>query len=196
MTEFDTSTMKLKSETARTIFEGTDVKLVEGPHLYKKDGFYYLFAAQGGTVYTHQEVVARSKTLDALSFETEPGEVFITNVDTPDSYLQKQGHGALVDTPDGDWYYASLCGRPFNRSTESAYDPRGWCTLGRESSLQKVFWDDEGWPRIEGGHGGTTFVEVPGPAGEVAPEKRNDHFDDFSYKELGDFQAEDGSYYF
>ena len=71
MTEFDTETMKLKPETARTIYAGTDVKLVEGPHLYKINGYYYLFAAQGGTVWTHQEVVARSKTLDALSFETE-----------------------------------------------------------------------------------------------------------------------------
>ncbi|WP_163365595.1 family 43 glycosylhydrolase, partial [Enterobacter asburiae] len=76
------------------------------PHLYKLNGYYYLFAAQGGTVFTHQEVVARSTTLNADSFETEPGEVFLTNVDTPDSYIQKQGHGALVSTPEGEWYYA------------------------------------------------------------------------------------------
>ena len=38
--------------TARTIYRGTDVKLVEGPHLYKINGYYYLFAAQGGTVWT------------------------------------------------------------------------------------------------------------------------------------------------
>ncbi|MCS5932065.1 family 43 glycosylhydrolase [Klebsiella pneumoniae subsp. pneumoniae] len=49
-------------ETARTIYRGTAVALVEGPHLYKLNGYYYLFAAQGGTVFTHQEVVARSKT--------------------------------------------------------------------------------------------------------------------------------------
>ena len=71
LTEFDTDTMQLKPETARNIYNGTEVKLVEGPHLYKINGYYYLFAAQGGTVYTHQEVVARSKTLDELSFETE-----------------------------------------------------------------------------------------------------------------------------
>ena len=44
VTEFDTDTMKLKPETARTIYAGTDVKLVEGPHLYKINGYYYLFA--------------------------------------------------------------------------------------------------------------------------------------------------------
>ena len=173
LTELDTRTLKLKPETARTIYRGTAVALVEGPHLYKLNGYYYLFAAQGGTVFTHQEVVARSRTLDANSFETEPGEVFLTNVDTPDSYIQKQGHGALVSTPGGEWYYASLCARPWNRPGESAYDPRGWSTLGRETSIQKVYWDEDGWPRIVGGHGGKTFVE--GPADAIHTESAKDH---------------------
>ncbi|WP_374286521.1 glycoside hydrolase family 43 protein [Lactococcus sp.] len=184
LTEFDVETMKLRPETARTIYTGTEVKLVEGPHLYQINGYYYLFAAQGGTVFTHQEVVARSKSLDALSFETEPGAAFITNVDTPDNYIQKQGHGALVSTPAGEWYYASLCARPWNHEGESAYDPRGWSTLGRETSIQKVEWDDEGWPRIVGGHGGTTFVEGPKDAiATVAPENHS-QFDDFTSEKL------------
>jgi len=179
LTELDTRTLKLKPETARTIYRGTAVALVEGPHLYKLNGYYYLFAAQGGTVFTHQEVVARSRTLEANSFETQPGEVFLTNVDTPDSYIQKQGHGALVSTPSGEWYYASLCARPWNRAGESAYDPRGWSTLGRETSIQKVYWDEDGWPRIAGGHGGKTFVE--GPADAIYTESAKDHsqHDDF-----------------
>ncbi|HHT0062579.1 TPA: glycoside hydrolase family 43 protein [Raoultella planticola] len=173
LTELDTKTLKLKPATARTIYRGTAVALVEGPHLYKLNGYYYLFAAQGGTVFTHQEVVARSRTLEANSFETEPGEVFLTNVDTPDSYIQKQGHGALVSTPKGEWYYASLCARPWNRPGESAYDPRGWSTLGRETAIQKVYWDADGWPRIEGGHGGKTFVE--GPTDAIYTESAKDH---------------------
>ncbi len=179
LTELDTKTLKLRPETARTIYRGTAVALVEGPHLYKLNGYYYLFAAQGGTVFTHQEVVARSKTLDANSFETQPGDVFLTNVDTLDSYIQKQGHGSLVSTPQGEWYYASLCARPWNRAGESAYDPRGWSTLGRETSIQKVYWDDEGWPRIVGGHGGKTFVE--GPKDAIYTESAKDHsqYDDF-----------------
>ncbi|WP_312269187.1 glycoside hydrolase family 43 protein [Pseudescherichia sp.] len=173
LTELDINTLKPMPETARTLYRGTAVALVEGPHIYKLNGYYYLFAAQGGTVFTHQEVVARSKTLDANSFETQPGEVFLTNVDTPDSYIQKQGHGALVSTPKGEWYYASLCARPWNRAGESAYDPRGWSTLGRETSIQKVYWDEEGWPRIEGGHGGKTFVA--GPVDAIHTESAEDH---------------------
>ena len=124
LTEFDVDTMKLKPETARTIWDGTAVKITEGPHLYKKDGWYYLFAAEGGTVYEHQESVARSHTLDEYSFEVMPNGPFIGNFDTPDTYLQKQGHGALVDTPSGEWYYASLCGRPWRHDTEPAHGTR------------------------------------------------------------------------
>jgi xylan 1,4-beta-xylosidase len=172
-------TMKLKPETERTIWRGTDVKLTEGPHLYKINGYYYLFAAEGGTVYTHQEVVARSKSLDALSFEGMPSNPFITNFDTPRSYLQKQGHGALVDTPSGEWYYASLCGRPWHHDNESFTDPRGWCTLGRETSIQKVEWTEDGWPYIVGGHGGQRYVDAPKDAIETeAPADHSQH-DDF-----------------
>lgn len=180
LTEFDVTTMKLKPETARTIYRGTEVKLVEGPHLYQKDGYYYLFAAEGGTVFTHQEVVARSKTLDANSFETEPDGPFITNFDTPDMGIQKQGHGALVNTPSGEWYYASLCARPWNHVNESRHDPRGWSTLGRETAIQKVEWDDQGWPRIVGGHGGQVEVEAPKDAilsAGSADHSRHDEFD-------------------
>lgn len=184
LTEFDTQTMKLKPDTARTIYRGTAVKLVEGPHLYKINGYYYLFAAEGGTVFTHQEVVARSKTLEADSFETEPDGPFLTNFDTQNSYLQKQGHGALVDTPSGEWYYASLAARPWHHPNESITDPRGWSTLGRETSIQKVEWDQDGWPRIVGGHGGTTYVDAPKDA--ILTEAPNDHsqIDDFQDEKL------------
>lgn len=184
LTEFDTNTMTLKPETARTIWRGTETKLVEGPHLYKKDGYYYLFCAEGGTVYTHRESVARSRSLDELSFESMPNNPFISNFDTPTTYLQKQGHGALVDTPSGEWYYASLCSRPWHHETEPAYDPRGWCTLGRETSIQKVEWDDDGWPYVVGGHGGTTEVEAPRDAIETVVPKDHSQHDDFTSAQL------------
>lgn len=189
LTEFDPVERKLVRETQRIIWEGDDIKLVEGPHIYKVNGFYYLFAAEGGTKYTHHEVVARSNTLDELSFEGSPINPLLTNMDTPHSYLQKQGHGALVDTPSGEWYYASLCSRPWHSKEESSVDPRGWCTLGRETSIQKVDWDSEGWPFILGGRGGKRFVPSPGEPGDPTDEldaelvnKSRDifYFDDFS----------------
>ena len=71
LTEFDLTTKRLLPETARTIYEGTAVKLVEGPHIYKIAGYYYLFAAQGGTLYTHEEVVARA-TSTMMAPQTKP----------------------------------------------------------------------------------------------------------------------------
>ncbi|MDE6949737.1 MAG: glycoside hydrolase 43 family protein, partial [Lachnospiraceae bacterium] len=60
---------------------------------------------------------------------------------------------------------------------------RGWCPLGRETGIQKVIWDDDGWPHIVGGHKGMTEVEAPADA--VASER--DEYsgrDDFDGKEL------------
>ncbi|GAB6093174.1 glycoside hydrolase family 43 protein [Furfurilactobacillus curtus] len=179
LTEFDVATMQLKPETATTIWNGDEVKLVEGPHLYQINGYYYLFAAEGGTIFTHQEVVARSKSLGELSFEPEPDAPFITNFDTPKTYLQKQGHGALVTTPGGEYYYASLSARPWHHQNESSTDPRGWSTLGRETSIQKVTWDQEGWPRIVGGHGGQTLVDAPKDAIETVAPKTHSQHDEF-----------------
>lgn len=185
LTELDTKTFKLLPKTARILSFGDDVRLIEGPHLYKHNGFYYLFAAEGGTAFAHQEIVARSKSLAALSFENEPNGPFITNMDSPDFPLQKQGHGELVNTPSGEWYYATLMARPWHRKHESSHDPRGWSSLGRETSLQKVTWDQDNWPRIVGGHNGT--VEVPAPQGSLvttASPTRNQH-DAFTAPTLG-----------
>lgn len=184
LTEFYLETMHLMPETARTIWAGTPVKLVEGPHLYQINGQYYLFAAEGGTIFTHQEVVARSSSLDALSFQTEPDGPFLTNFDTPNHYLQKQGHGSLVNTPGGEWYYASLTARPWNHANESSTDPRGWSTLGRETSIQKVEWDAQGWPRVVGGHGGTTFVDAPKDAIETTAPNNHSQHDEFTENQL------------
>lgn len=183
LTEYDAENKRMKPETAKIIYEGTSIKTVEGPHIYKINGYYYIFAAQGGTIWTHQEVVARSENLEG-PYETEPDGPFITNFDTPDHYLQKQGHGSLVKTPSGEWYYASLCARPLHHPTENFYDPRGWCTLGRETSIQKVYWDEEGWPRIEGGHGGLKEVDAPKDAILTETPDTSAVYDDFSSNKL------------
>lgn len=185
LTELDPFTLAPDRKTQRTIYAGTERGLVEGPHLYKIDGWYYLFAAEGGTVWEHQESVARSRSLDALSFETMPGNPLLTNADTPDFPLQKQGHGALVETPGGQWYYASLTARPWRHGDEGPDDPRGWCTLGRETSIQQVEWDADGWPRIVGGRAG--LVEVPAPDDAIATDAPADHaqHDEFDAPTLG-----------
>lgn len=90
----------------------------------------------------------------------------------------------MVSTPAGEWSYASPCARPWNHEGESAYDPRGWSTLGRETSIQKVRWDNDGWPRIVGGHGGTTIVEGPKDEITTAVPENHNQFDDFTSQKL------------
>lgn len=181
-TEYDVKNKRLMPETAKIIWRGTDVKLVEGPHLYKLFGYYYLFCAEGGTTYAHQEVVARSKTLFG-TYESQPA-TFLTAFDSPDNALQKCGHGSLVDTPAGEWYFAHLTGRPWHHAYESSHDPRGWCTLGRETAIQKVAWTEDLWPEIVGGKQGSLEVDAPKDT-VLSPYKPNEVVkDSFDQEEL------------
>jgi xylan 1,4-beta-xylosidase len=134
---------------ARPLFEGT-VPLVEGPHLYKVDGWYYLVVAEGGTGYEHGVTVARSRDLLG-PYEPDPNGPMMTSRHDPTLALQKAGHGCLVRTQDGSWYMAHLAARP--------YTQRGRCVLGRETAIQRVEWVD-GWPRVAGG---VPAVDVPAP---------------------------------
>ncbi len=165
------------------IYKGTKDKFTEGPHLYKKDGYYYLFVAQGGTEYAHQERAARSRSLRG-EFETQPGGPFLTTLDAPYHPIQKAGHGSLVQTPAGEWYFTHLMGRPLHHDYEAVVDPRGWCPLGRESGIQKLTWDQEGWPHIEGGHNGREFVEPPLDAEMCCWEEDWPERDDFDEPQL------------
>lgn len=68
--------------------------------------------------------------------------------------LQKAGHADVVETQNGEWYMVHLCGRPI--------PSRGRCVLGRETSIQKVKWTEDGWLRLETG-GNTPETQVPAP---------------------------------
>ncbi|WIN00520.1 glycoside hydrolase family 43 protein [Actinoplanes oblitus] len=151
------------------IFEGTEAGLTEAPNIYRKDGWYYLVTAEGGTTWTHQVTVARSRELLG-PYRVDPAGPLLTSTGRPELTLQKAGHGSLVETPDGQWYLAHLAARP--------YPPTGRCVLGRESALQRVDWPAGDWPRIPGG---VPAEEVPAPAGAVAApgddRAEDDHFD-------------------
>ncbi|WP_030443332.1 glycoside hydrolase family 43 protein [Actinoplanes subtropicus] len=142
------------------IFRGTAAKVTEAPNLYRKDGWYYLVTAEGGTSWEHQVTVARSRAILG-PYEADPAGPLLTSNGHPHLALQKAGHGSLVETPAGQWYLAHLVGRP--------YSPLGRCVLGRESAIQEVTWSEEGWPRIEGGIPADT---VPAPLGVTVPPER------------------------
>ncbi|MDC7235498.1 MAG: glycoside hydrolase family 43 protein [Spirochaetales bacterium] len=160
MQEYSVGEQKLLGKP-ELIFKGSDHRLVEGPHLYRKDGYYYLFCAEGGTGYDHCETVARSKSIHG-PYEIHPQNPFITARDYPDSVLQKTGHGDMVQTPGGEWYFVHLTGRPSIAG--------GYCMLGRETAIEKVDWPAGEWPRLATG-GNEPSLTVPLPEGSTALQK-------------------------
>lgn len=149
--EFDPVSGKLVGPR-KNIFQGTELELVEGPHLYKRNGWYYLLTAEGGTAYDHACTLARSRDIWG-PYEVHPQKYIITSKDTPSASLQRSGHGDLVDTPDGKTYVVHLTGRPVG-------DKR--CVLGRETAIQEAFWDQDDWLYVKNGPVPSLHVEVPG----------------------------------
>lgn len=137
--------------------KGSALGLTEGPHLYKRDGWYYLTVAEGGTGYDHAVTMLRSRVLTG-PYEMHPDVHVITSKDTPDAPLQRAGHGQIVETPEGETYHTHLCSRPLP-GREGRFSP-----LGRETAIQKCVWRD-GWLYLAHGDA-VPQVEV---AAEAAP---------------------------
>jgi xylan 1,4-beta-xylosidase len=100
--------------------------LTEGPNIYKRDGWYYLMLAEGGTGWNHGISMARSRCITG-PYELDPQESVLTSRDDESLPLQKAGHGELVETRFGERYLAHLASRPIM--------PERRCMLGRETCL-------------------------------------------------------------
>lgn len=170
--EYDPVSQKLIGEV-RNVFRGTKIGFTEGPHIYHIGEWYYCLVAEGGTGYGHCVTMARSKSIWG-PYEVDPENPMATSDQDNPELLQKCGHGDLVETPDGEWYLVHLCARP----------PKGKkrCLLGRETGIQKVYWNEEGWLRLTSG-GRIAQNETEGPSGgeaallPTAPESGKDDFD-------------------
>ncbi|GCE12274.1 glycoside hydrolase family 43 protein [Tengunoibacter tsumagoiensis] len=125
----------------RIIWQGTGGKGPEGPHLFKKDGLYYLLIAEGGTEYGHMVTIARS-TSPWGPFESCPHNPILSHRSLDDA-IQITGHGDFVEDQQGNWWMVCLAVRP------NGYPP---CHhLGRETFLTPITWTNDGWPIITGG---------------------------------------------
>lgn len=124
------------------IFKGSSLGFTEGPHMYHRNGWYYLLTAEGGTEYEHAASLARSRNLHG-PFEVHPQNPILTSAHDSELTLQKAGHASLVETTTGEWYMTHLCGRPLPGTRR--------CNLGRETAIQKVTWHDDDWLYLEGG---------------------------------------------
>ncbi len=150
--EYSVKERKLVGERVN-IFKGTALGFTEAPHLYKRDGWYYLLTAEGGTNWNHAVTMARSRNLTG-PYELHPDTYIMTAKQRPDAELQRAGHASLVETQQGETYMAYLVGRPLRN--------RGRCTLGRETAIQKMQWSADGWLRTIDGEGIPT-IETSAP---------------------------------
>jgi len=150
--EYSHAQKKLIGER-KLIFKGTPLGFTEAPHLYKRSGFYYLITAEGGTGWNHAVTMARARKIDG-PYALHPDTYILSSRHDPNLVLQRAGHADLVQTQAGETYMAHLCGRPL--------PGRGRCTLGRETAIQRMRWDGDGWLRTEDGKG-VPHAEVPAP---------------------------------
>ena len=160
LTELDRDTLVPIGPTRLILRRDPRGRFVEGPKLLVREGWFHLVLAEGGTGFEHGVLVARSRNI-AGPYEI-CDEPLLTSRDDPSQPLQKAGHGELVQAPNGEWFCAHLASRP----VATAGGPR--CTLGRETAVQAVVWDEAGWPRLrQGGWHPAVDVEVPDVPGSL-----------------------------
>lgn len=141
--EIDLSNGELLSE-GKKIWFGTGGRYAEGPHIYKKDGFYYLMAAEGGTEEAHSVTIARSNTIWGPYTENPANPILAhANAAGQNIPIQGVGHADIVQAHDGSWWvmfhgYRKSTGYPIHH------------ILGRETCLAPVSWPRNGWPVVNG----------------------------------------------
>jgi alpha-N-arabinofuranosidase len=143
--EFDLATKKIIKNSGKMIVDGgTDIAKkpvwIEGPHIYKINGWYYLICAEGGTSFDHSAVVFRARSLKDkfIPFEGNP---ILTQRDLDENRanpITTIGHADLVQTKEGDWWAVFLGTRSYDKK---------YFNTGRETFLLPVTWKNE-WPHI------------------------------------------------
>ena len=172
--EIDLKTGKFVSE-GRKIWNGTGGRYPEGPHIYKKDGFYYVMAAEGGTEEAHSETIARSKNIWG-PYNSNPSNPILThcNAAGQGNPIQGVGHADIVNAHDGSWWivfhgYRSVSGTHH--------------ILGRETCLAPVYWPTNGWPVVNGN--GTVTVNMTCPTLPLKPFAAKPDRTEFDSDKLG-----------
>ncbi len=141
---------------SKALWRGTGGRYPEGPHIYKKDGYYYLLISEGGTELAHRLTIARSKNIYG-PYKANPNNPLLTNCSMAgqDKQIQGTGHGDFVQAKDGSWWVVFLAYRNYG----GAYHH-----LGRETYLAPVDWEKGKWPVINGGSPIDSIMLVKTPA--------------------------------
>ena len=142
--EFDLANLRTIGPRHPLVDAGVDPSTnpiwIEGPHILKVNGWYYLICAEGGTATGHSQVVLRSRAVTG-PYQAYAGNPILTQRDLPPDRpnpVTSAGHAQLVQTPDGAWWATFLAVRPYQGD---------YYNTGRETFLLPVTWR-EGWPHI------------------------------------------------
>ncbi len=174
ISEIDIKTGKRLTES-KIVWNGTGGRYPESPHIYKKDGWYYLLISEGGTEYGHKMTIARSKSIYG-PYQSNPSNPIFTHIDeiSQSNPIQGTGHGDFVQAHDGSWWIVFLGFRPQSLLHH---------VLGRETLLAPVRWDANAWPVINGN--GTVNIDMNVPTLPLHPVKQHDFSTNFDETKLG-----------
>lgn len=171
--EYD-SVQKKMTGPVKDIYRADKIFL-EGPHIFKRNGWYYLFSADTGTGELHGQTIQRSRNIwgpyemyqaDFME-RTAENEAYsiLTSRHHEDILLQKSGHCDLVETPEGEWYTVHLCGRASDRRNPvdaPRFAGARRYMLGRETAIQKMKWTEDDWlVMADGSTEPKEYVEEP-----------------------------------
>ncbi|MEC7691421.1 MAG: family 43 glycosylhydrolase [Pseudomonadota bacterium] len=148
----------------------TEAYALEGPKLFRRGDYFYLVSAVGGTAGPatgHMVIVARFKTIDG-PWENCPHNP-IVRTESEDEKWWSRGHATMLEGPQGKWYMVY-----------HGYE-NGFRTLGRQTLVEPMGWDDDNWPVALGGD---LSLPLPKPEGEIVPHGFT-HSDNFTSSSLG-----------
>lgn len=149
MYELDKENFSVKGEETILVNGGVDISTkpvwIEGPHIYKRNDYYYLCAAEGGTSVNHSQVILRSKNVRGPYIPYDKNPILTQRHLDPNrkNPITSAGHADLVEGPDGNTYAIFLAVRPYEGN---------YYNTGRETFLAPVKWTADGWPIINPDH--------------------------------------------
>ena len=175
--EGDIKICEIDVETGKQLGEihhlgtGLGGRYPEGPHIYKKDGYYYLLLAEGGTEHGHHVNILRSRSLFG-PYEPNPANPILShfNMKMQNSPIQGLGHADLVQAPDDSWWMICL-----------GYRTSGYLqhVMGRETMLAPVEWERGGWPVVNGD--GTLQIDMQCPTLPLVQMPQDPVREEFNY---------------
>lgn len=134
----------------KELWSGMGGRYPEGPHLYKKDNWYYVLLAEGGTAMGHRVTMARSRNIWGPYEPYEKNPIY-THQEVVKTEIHGTGHMDLVEDQEGNWWAVFLG----FRMRENYFHH-----LGRETFLAPVTWEENDFPCINKGKPITPKMET------------------------------------